>query len=346
MNKGYEILIVEDRMENLQLLREILERNGYTVRLASNGELALKSVAKKIPNLILLDIRMEGMDGFEVCHRLKEDPQTRSIPIIFISALEDTRAKVRAFREGGVDYITKPFAAEEVLMRVKTHLQLNDYQHNLEERVKEGIAQIRTLNDELQNTQDEMIVVLGALLEKRDDITGKHVVRVAEFSKRLASMYGLSEEEITLIHKAAPMHDAGKVAIPDHILNKPGSFTPEEWEIMKTHAIKGYEIFKDSTQPILHYAAIIARDHHERWDGKGYPYGQKAEEISIAGRIVCIADVFDALTHDRVYKRAWSIDKARNFMEENRSRMFDPKLLDLFLDNFDEFVDIRARLQD
>jgi putative two-component system response regulator len=280
-----------------------------------------------------------------VCRRLKENPETASIPIIFISARDDIDAKVEAFRAGGVDYVTKPFANEEVVARVRTHLQLNDYQHNLEKRIEEGLAEIRKLNEELEETQDEMIRTLGALMEKRDDETGQHVVRVAEFSKRLAELYGLDEETVKLIYKAAPLHDAGKVAIPDAILNKPGAFTPEEWEIMKTHSMKGYEIFKDSTRPILKMAATIAKEHHEQWDGHGYPDGLKGEAISIAGRIVFLADVFDALSHKRVYKEAWSLEKVRNFIVEQRGKMFDPRLVDLFLDHFDEFVAIRDRFQ-
>jgi len=341
----HEILIVDDRLENLKLLSSFLLKEGYRVRSALDGETALLSIKAKHPDLILLDIKMDGMDGFEVCHHLKEDPQTAMIPIIFISARDDTEAKVRAFREGGVDYITKPFASEEVVARVRTHLQLNDYQHNLEKRIDEGVRKIKLLNEELELTQDEMIRTLGALMEKRDDETGQHVVRVAEFSRRLAQLVGLDTETTRLIYKATPLHDAGKVAIPDNILNKKGPLTPEEWEIMKTHAVKGYEIFKDSTRPVLKMAAIIAKEHHERWDGSGYPDGLKGEEISMAGRIVHIADVFDALSHKRVYKEAWSLDKVKAFMVENSGKMFDPTLTRLFLDHYDDFVAIRERFQ-
>lgn len=342
---GHEILIVDDRRENLQLLNSFLAAEGYRVRSALNGPTALRSIEAKKPDLILLDIRMSGMDGFEVCRRLKTDPETEDIPIIFISARDDTEAKVEAFRAGGVDYVTKPFANEEVVARVRTHLQLTDYRHNLEKRIEEGLAEIRKLNEELELTQDEMIRTLGTLMEKRDDETGQHVVRVAEFSKRLAELYGLDEETTKLIYKAAPLHDAGKVAIPDAILNKPGEFDDEEWEIMKSHSIKGYEVFKGSTRPILKMAATIAKEHHERWDGSGYPDGLRGEEISIAGRIVVLADVFDALSHKRVYKGAWSIEEVRKFIEENIGKMFDPALARLFLDHYDEFVEIRNRFQ-
>ncbi len=342
----HEILIVDDRRENLQLLNSFLVARGYRVRMAMNGETALLSIGVKIPDLILLDIRMPGMDGYEVCRILKGKENTASIPIIFISAHDDVEAKVKAFNVGGVDYITKPFANEEVVARVMTHLQLVDYQRNLELRIEEGIHEIRKLNNELELTQNEMIVTLGALMETRDNETGKHVVRVARYSEVLAELYGLDAETTNLIHLAAPFHDAGKVAIPDHILNKPGKFTPEEWEIMKTHAMKGYEIFRHSARPVLKMAAIIAKEHHERWDGKGYPLGLSKEEISVPGRIVILADVFDALTHKRSYKEAWSIQRTMDYISQMKGRMFEPRLVELMTRHLDRFVEICKELRD
>jgi putative two-component system response regulator len=341
-----EILIVDDKIDNIKLLNSFLEKDGYKVRNALDGKTALLSISVKQPDIILLDINMPKMNGFEVCKKLKSDPKTAHIPVIFISALNDLESKIEAFNIGGIDYIIKPFASEEVLARVKTHLELSDYQHNLEEKVQQGLKEIKELNKEIELTQDEMIVTLASILDAKDDDTGKHVVRVAEFSKLLANLYGLDEKTTELIYKAAPLHDAGKVAIPDKILNKPGKFEPYEWEIMKTHAIKGYEIFKNSTRPILKMAATIAKEHHERWDGKGYPDGLKGYEINIAGRIVIIADIFDALTHKRVYKEAWSFEKAKEFIKENSGIMFEPKLVELFLENYDEFIQIHRSFRD
>jgi len=344
--KSKEILIVDDKLANIELLNSFLKKEGYTVRNATNGKTALLSVAARQPDLIILDINMPEMNGFEVCKRLKSDPKTEHIPVMFISALNDLESKIEAFKIGGVDYIVKPFSSEEVLARVHTHLELSDYQHNLEEKVEEGLRSIRLLNEELENTQDEMIITVASILDAKENETGKHVMRVAEFSKLLAELYQLDETTIDLIYKASPLHDAGKVAIPDEILHKPGPLTSQEQEIMKTHSIKGYEIFKNSRKPILQMAATIAKEHHERWDGTGYPFGLKEYDINIAGRIVILADVFDALTHKRVYKEAWSHEKALKFIQEQRGLMFEPKLVDLFEENFERFVTIHKELED
>ena len=347
MAKQYqEILLVDDRKENLELLSSFLVDKGYKIRSALNGTTALMSIKAKVPDLILLDIEMPKMNGYMVAKELKSNPQTENIPIIFISAHDDTEAKVRAFQSGGVDYIPKPFANEEVIARVKMHLELAAYQHNLEQKVQEGLAEIQHLNEDLELTQKEMTITLGTLMETRDDDTGHHVMRVANYSKLLAELYGLDKKSVDLIHKAAPFHDAGKVAIPDSVLNKPAKLDDDEWEIMKSHSMKGYEIFKDSTRPILKMAAVIAREHHEQWSGGGYPDGLKGEEISIAGRIVMLADVFDALTNERVYKKAWSIEKAVAFIKEQKGIMFEPKLVDLFVNEMDGFKKIYNELKD
>jgi putative two-component system response regulator len=345
-DKKHEILIIDDNRENMELLNNFLTSKGYRARSALNAKMALESIEARQPDLILLDIKMPGMSGFELCQELKRKSKTINIPIIFITAKNDLDTKIEAFKLGGVDYITKPFANEEVVARVSTHLKLSDYQHNLEENIKNGLYHISMLNNELELTQREMITTLSSLMETRDDDTGKHVSRVGEFSKLLAKLYGLDKKSVELIRKASPMHDVGKVAIPDNILNKPGKFEPEEWEIMKSHAIKGYEIFKNATSPVLQMAAIIAKEHHERWDGKGYPFGLKGKEINIAGRIVILADVFDALTHDRVYKKAWSTEESVEFIKENRGKMFEPKVVDIFIENLDAFVKIKEKLKD
>jgi len=346
MAHNQEILLVDDRKENLELLSSFLVTQGYKIRSALNGATALMSIKAKAPDLIILDIEMPQINGYEVAKELKSNPQTENIPIIFISAHDDTEAKIKAFKTGGVDYITKPFANEEVIARVRMHLELAEYQHSLEKRIQEGLAEIRHLNEDLELTQKEMTITLGTLMETRDDDTGHHVMRVARYSKLLAELYGLDKKDVDLIYKAAPFHDAGKVAIPDSVLNKPSKLDPDEWEIMKSHSMRGYEIFKDSTRPILKMAAIIAREHHEQWSGGGYPDGLKAEEITIAGRIVMLADVFDALTNERVYKKAWSVEKAVDFIQEQKGIMFEPKLVELFVNNLDEFRKIYLELKD
>ncbi len=346
MSKIYEILIVDDVKENLQLLSEFLTAADYVIRSATSGKIALMSLSVKLPDLILLDIKMPDMNGFEVCEKLKSNPETAKIPIIFISAADDVQSKVDAFRYGGIDYITKPFANEEVLARVSTHLQLDEYKHHLEDKVEDALQEIRILNKELTATQDEVVMKMGAITEERSEETGMHVVRVGEFSYLLAKLYQLDEKTCELIYKAAPMHDIGKVGIPDSILHKKGSLEDDEWKVMKTHTTKGYEIFKSSTRELLKMVAIIANEHHEKWDGTGYPQGLKGKDIHIAGRIVILADVFDALTSERCYKKAWTIEKAVEFLKEQSGIMFEPKIMTLFLDNLDKFIALKNKLKD
>lgn len=336
-----DILIVDDTLANLQLLANMLKGEGYKVRPASSGAMALQAVAKKLPDLILLDIKMPEMDGYEVCSLLKNNPQTCDIPVLFISALSDVANKIKAFNVGGVDYINKPFQFDEVKARVSTHLKLKAYQNCMEEKIAQGIREINSLNEEIINTQRELIFTMGEICETRSHETGLHVKRVAEYSYLLATLYGCQEAE--LIRQASPMHDIGKVAIPDHILNKPGKLNPDEWEIMKTHSRLGFEMLSVSQRPLLQMAATIAYEHHEKWSGEGYPRGLKGEDISIAGRISAIADVFDALGSERCYKQGWALDKILAYFEEEKAKHFDPTLVDLFFKHLDKFMTIREK---
>lgn len=336
-----DILIVDDTVANLQLLSNLLKDEGYKVRPATSGKLALQAVQQIKPDLILLDIKMPEMDGYEVCQMLKEAPEHRDIPIIFISALTDADDKVKAFKVGGVDYIAKPFQVEEVKARVATHLQLKEYQDNLEEKVKKGLSEIQILNQEMIATQSEVIFTMGEICETRSHETGMHVRRVAEYSYLLANLAGVAEAE--MIKQTAPMHDIGKVAIPDSILNKPGPLTVDEWGVMKTHSRLGYQMLDVSDREMFKMAAIIALQHHEKWDGSGYPDGLKGENIHIAGRIVAIADVFDALGNDRCYKKAWPLDQILGLLKEEQGKAFEPKLIELFMDNLDKFIEISIK---
>lgn len=336
-----DILIVDDTLANLQLLANMLKGEGYKVRPANSGAMALQAVAKKLPDLILLDIKMPEMDGYEVCSLLKNNPQTCDIPVLFISALSDVANKIKAFNVGGVDYINKPFQFDEVKARVSTHLKLKAYQNCMEEKIAQGIREINSLNEEIINTQRELIFTMGEICETRSHETGLHVKRVAEYSYLLATLYGCQEAE--LIRQASPMHDIGKVAIPDHILNKPGKLNPDEWEIMKTHSRLGFEMLSISQRPLLQMAATIAYEHHEKWSGEGYPRGLKGEDISIAGRISAVADVFDALGSERCYKQGWALDKILAYFEQEKARHFDPVLVDLFFKHLDEFMNIRKK---
>lgn len=329
MNKG-KILVVDDTPKNVQLLMQSLKEEGYALGYETSGDAALETLQRNSTfDLILLDVMMPGIDGFETCRRVKKNDTLKEIPVIFLTAKVEQADMLEGFDAGGVDYVTKPFDKDVLLRRVKTHIELK-----------------RLKDKELEETQKEIIFTMGAIGETRSKETGNHVKRVAEYSKLLASLYGLSEDECELIKMASPMHDIGKVGIPDNILNKPGGFEPDEWEVMKTHAALGYEMLKYSTRPILKAAAIIANEHHEKIDGSGYPKGLKGNEIHIYGRITAIADVFDALGSDRVYKKAWELDRILGLFEEEKGKHFDVKLVELFLQNLSEFLIIREQFKD
>lgn len=339
-----DILIVDDTLENLQLLSNILKDAGYKVRPASSGKLALKAVEHKLPHLILLDIKMPEMDGYEVCRRLKSQVETRDIPVLFISALSDLEDKLKAFQVGGLDYISKPFQFEEVKARVSTHVQLKAYQDEMEAKIALGVEKVEALTQEIIETQREAIMTMGEICETRSHETGLHIRRVAEYCYLLAFLAG--SDDAWIIKQASPMHDIGKVGIPDHILHKPGELNDEEWAIMQTHSVLGYKMLSVSHRPLLKTAATIAYEHHEKWDGSGYPRGLKGKEISFAGRVTAVADVFDALGHPRCYKKAWPLAEVLVFFKEQRGKHFDPELVDLMLASLDQFLAISKKYQD
>jgi len=345
MNEQQTVLVVDDAPENIDVLKGILS-GTYKVKAAINGEKALKIAFNTPPDLILLDIMMPGMDGHEVCRQLKEDPRTLSIPVIFVTAKGETEDETHGFDLGAVDYITKPVSPPVVQARVQTQLALYDQNRVLENKVLERTEEIRTLNHEIEDTQKEVVFTMGAIGETRSKETGNHVKRVAEYSRIFALHYGLPEDEANLIKMASPMHDIGKVGIPDNILNKPGRLTFEEFEIMKTHAELGYDMLKHSSRSILKAAAILAHEHHEKWNGKGYPKGLQGEEIHLYGRITAIADVFDALGSDRCYKKAWEDEKIFSLLKEEKGEHFDPELVDIFFNHLDEFLEVRACYRD
>ncbi|MDD5755174.1 MAG: response regulator [Methylococcales bacterium] len=341
-----DVLVVDDTLANLQLLTSILKEEGYKVRPATSGAMALQAIVKKLPDLILLDIKMPDMTGYEVCEELKRNARTKDIPIIFISALSDVADKVKAFSVGGVDYINKPFQFEEVKARVSTHLKLKAYQNEMAQKVAEGIQEISGLNQEIIDTQRELIFTMGEICETRSLETGKHVKRVAEYSYLLANLCGCDEELAMLIQYASPMHDIGKVAIADAVLNAQRRLTVEEFDVIKTHTTLGFSMLSASQRQLLRMAATIALEHHEKWDGTGYPYGIAGEKISLPGRITAIADVFDALGSERCYKLAWDLPLILNYFREQRGEHFDPILLDLFFEHLDKFLVIRDKFLD
>jgi len=345
MSLNGNILIVDDVLENIQVAMNILKEDSYDFSFAMSGDEALELVKENEFDLILLDIMMPGIDGFEVCKRLKADSLLSDIPIIFLTAKSDIDSIAKSFEVGGVDYIVKPFHALELLARVKTHINFYKAKqvlknNNLTLQTKMKVEQQRIMT-ELEQNQKDMIYVLTELVESVSDETGKHIRRVAEYSRLLAHYHkAISENDAQIIYHASPMHDIGKMAIPEHILHKKGALTEEEFEIMKTHTTKAHEYLKIANREMMKAADIIAYQHHEKWDGSGYPQGLKGENIHIYGRIVAIADVFDALTHKRVYKDEWSIEDAVKYIVEHKGTQFDPYLIELFEANIDEFISI------
>lgn len=329
------VLVVDDTPENIELLVNIL-REDYRVKVAINGEQALKIIRAAPPDLILLDVMMPGIDGFEVCRRLKADFTTRSIPVIFITAMISVEDELKGLELGANDYITKPISPPIVMARVRTHLALYNQNRELDRKIFEKTR-------ELQQTRLEVVRRLGRAAEYKDNETGLHVIRMSLFARMLALKAGMSEADADTLMHAAPMHDIGKIGIPDSILQKPGKLDPDEWEIMKTHAVIGAEIIGDDASALMQMARQVAISHHERWDGTGYPHGLAGEHIPRIGRIVAIADVFDALTSERPYKRAWSIEAAFEHLEKGAGAHFDPVLVPLFLEMRDEIDEIRAK---
>lgn len=332
------VLVVDDTPENIDILVGILG-DEYKVKVAIDWPKALAIAGKSAPDIILLDVMMPGMNGYEVCKRLKQEPLTAHIPVIFVTALTDVADETQGFELGAVDYITKPVSAPVVKARVKTHLSLYDQKRLLEQEVK---ARTR----ELEVTRLEIIRRLGRAAEYKDNETGMHVIRMSHYARLLAREAGMSEHFCELIYNASPMHDIGKIGTPDAILKKPAKLDDEEWREMQRHAEIGAEIIGEHPDPMLEMARRIALTHHEKWDGSGYPKGLSGEEIPIEGRIVAIADVFDALTSIRPYKQAWSVEDTLALIDREAGKHFDPELVSHFKAIVDEAVKIRDSHQD
>lgn len=345
MNDLKTLLIIDDTEANINTLIELLGEQ-YDILASLDGEGGLEILEEERVDLILLDIMMPVMDGFEVCQRIKANEATKDIPVVFITALSDESAVEKAYLVGGVDYITKPFKIQEVFSRIETHLTLAEQTHHLQQLVDAKTMELKKLNQEIEDTQREVVFTMGSIGETRSHEMGNHVLRVAEYTKVLATYAGLSEERVKLLVDASPIHDIGKVAIHDTILHKPAKLNDEEFAIIRTHAEIGYQMLSHSSRPLLQTAALIALEHHERWDGQGYPKHLKEDEISIEGRIMAIADVFDALGNDRVYKKAWEDETVIAYMKEQRGKQFDPALIDIFLEHIDEFLAIKEQYKD
>ena len=332
------VLVVDDATENIDVLNGILS-DLYNVKVAINGMMALKIAQKLKPDLILLDIMMPGMDGYEVCTKLKSNIETQKIPVIFVTAKDQTVDETRGFEVGAVDYITKPVSPPIVLARVKTHLSLYDQKRTLETMVK-----VRT--QELDETRLEIIRRLGRAAEYRDNETGMHVIRMSKYSQLIALEIGLDDAQAELILNATPMHDIGKIGIPDHILLKPGKLTDEEFDIMKKHCEYGSNIIGDHSSEILKMAKEVAISHQEKWNGRGYPNHLKGEDIPLVSRIAAVADVFDALTSVRPYKKAWAVEDAVALIKKESGEHFDPRIANAFIKVLPDILKVKKQFSD
>jgi len=323
MRAASSVLIVDDTPQNISLLNAAL-MDEFSIIVATSGRQAIEICQSMPVDIVLLDVMMPELDGFETCRALKGDPRTRSIPVIFVTALGESKDESAGFACGAVDFITKPIRESVVRARVRTHLALYDQSRALEELVQERTA-------ELNATRLEILNRLGSAGEYRDGETGFHVLRVCHYSYEIAMACGLPKSEAELLYNAAALHDTGKIGIPDSILFKPGKLDPGEWLIMRTHCEIGHKIIGIHQHHLLDAAASIALTHHERWDGGGYPRGLKGKEIPLFGRIVAVVDVFDALTSERPYKAAWPVSEAVAEIERGRGLHFDPEVVDAFL---------------
>ncbi len=353
------ILVIDDTPGNLSLLNQLL-RTQYRVKLANSGARGLELAAMSRPDLILLDIMMPEMDGYEVFRKLKADPSTSKVPIIFLTAKLGAEDEEQGLAMGAVDFIHKPIAPSVVLARVRTHLQIRNWQIFLEDKSAWLEKEVEARVSEVFRLQEATIRVMVSLAEFRDECTGNHIRRTQNYVRLLAEYLSrqprdgafLGRDQIDRIAKASPLHDIGKIAIPDHILLKPGRHTPEEFEIMKTHSSKGESMLQRSLREMggenemLVFACQIARSHHERWDGSGYPDRLAGEAIPLAARLMAVADVYDALRSRRPYKKAFSHAEAVEIVVQGRGTHFDPLLVEAFLALESVFAEIAIKLAD
>lgn len=327
------VLIVDDTPENIDVLKGILGKE-YKIRIATNGQVALKAAAMFLPDIILLDVMMPELDGYEVCRILKADKKTVNIPVIFVTALSENKDEALGLEIGAVDFITKPVNAGIVKARVKNHLFIANQRQACEQ-----IVQQRT--KELEEAYRSAVFMLGDAGHYNDTDTGAHIWRMAAYAVALARKVNWHVDDANLLELAAPMHDTGKIGIDDDILKAPRKLIGEEWTMMKMHCEIGAKILGKSDAPLFVLAAEIALNHHEKWNGEGYPNGLKGDDIPESARIVAIADVFDALTMKRPYKEEWPIDKAFDTIKESSGEHFEPRLVDAFLSIRDKILDIK-----
>jgi len=350
MEKKPRVMVVDDEKRNLRLMEALLMPLGYEVILAGNGEEALEKVRQKPPDVVLLDIMMPGIDGFEVARLLKSEEKTMGIPIVMVTALREAEDRVKALEAGADDFLMKPIEKSELEARVRSLLKvkqyydhMRDYRDKLESDVHQKTRLLREALEKLKRASLDTIFRLSSAAEYKDEDTASHIIRIGHFAALVARRLGLNDRTVETILYASPMHDIGKIGIPDRVLLKPGKLDAGEWKTMKEHTLIGRRILKDSNSDLIKMAEITAVSHHEKWDGSGYPEGLKGAEIPQEGRIVAVADVFDALTSKRPYKEPFPLDRSFAIIEENRGSHFDPEIVDAFFSLKEQIVTIKER---
>lgn len=341
--KEAKILIVDDQPANVTLIEKMLDIDGYINVISTTDPTQVESLyMEQGSDLILLDLNMPVMDGYQVLSKIREvDPDYP--PIIVLTAQSDRESRIKALDLGARDFLAKPFDRLELMTRIRNMLEVRIMTKAMknQNKILDGMVKVRT--QELNDTRLEVIRRLGRAAEYRDDMTGFHIVRMSRYSQQLALAAGMNEADAEVLLNASPMHDIGKIGIPDNVLLKPGKLDAEEWRIMQTHVDIGVEILSGSDSELMNMAAEVAQNHHEKWDGSGYPRAFAGEDIPLVGRIVAIADVFDALTTERPYKNAWSIEKAVEFLTEQKGKHFEPRLVDLFIGILSDILKIREQ---
>ena len=341
-----KILIVDDTPENIDILAGILGQD-YKIKFAINGKKALEIVVgEDPPDLVLLDIKMPGIDGYEVCRRIKRHGGLEDLPVIFVTADMEAEAERKGFEAGGVDYITKPFNIVLVKERVKTHLALYDQNRELEKKAREKTIELTQALESVKQASLETIHRLSRAAEYRDEDTGAHLHRMCSYSAAVAERMGASKEEVDSLFLSAQLHDIGKIGVPDQILLKPEKLNRRECDVMMRHTAIGGEILENADSKLLRTGRQIALTHHEKWDGSGYPRGLKGLDIPLPGRITAIADVFDALTSRRPYKEPFSVEKSCAIIKQGRENHFDPDVVDAFFSAEHEILKIKEEYQD
>lgn len=341
--KNAEILIVDDQPANVALIEKMLQIDEYCNVMSTTNSTEVEEIYRQSNiDLVLLDLNMPVMDGYQVLETIREiDPDYP--PIIVLTAQNDRESRIKALELGARDFLAKPFDRVELMTRIRNMLEVRIMTSAMKNQNALLDRMVKERTQELNDTRLEVIRRLGRAAEYRDDMTGNHIVRMSGYSQLLAMAAGMSETDAEVLLNASPMHDIGKIGIPDSILLKPGALDAEEWEIMKTHVDIGVEILSGSESSLMIMAAEIAQNHHEKWDGTGYPCGLSGKDIPLTGRVVAIADVFDALTTERPYKNAWPIDDAVEFLKEQKGKHFDPVLVDKFINILPAILNIREQ---